>query len=61
MSDSATCKHCWHDTGEMLLSYPPQSEEICCRCGVNRYLRLAVPVLEGDHGPFAPFKQWPPK
>lgn len=27
------CDHCWHDTGVMLLTDPPQIVERCCHCG----------------------------
>lgn len=47
-------EHCWHGTGIMLTSMPPQTEEVCCRCAQKRYLRLAVPIEQGRHGPYAP-------
>ena len=49
--------HCWHGTGIMLTSDPPQSEEICCHCGSKRYLRHAYPVPSGEHGPYSPHKE----
>ena len=29
-------EHCWHDTGRMLTSSPPQAVEWCCWCGETR-------------------------
>lgn len=44
---------CWHDSGVSLASCPPQCEEVCCFCGVRRYLSAPV-YVGGGHGPYAP-------
>jgi hypothetical protein len=62
MSDEELCparrttaaEHCWHDTGKMLMSNPPQSVDRCCWCGIERSLRVAVPIRSGEHGPMVP-------
>ena len=46
--------HCWHDTGIVLTSYPPQNEEVCCECGERRYVRNHGILVGKVHGPFAP-------
>ena len=46
--------HCWHDTGIVLTSYPPQTEEVCCECGERRYVRGFELLVEKKHGPFYP-------
>lgn len=48
------CTHCWHDTGVMLTSDPPQVVDRCCLCGKTRNLRIMRDVPKGTHGPFAP-------
>jgi len=51
------CKeHCWHSTGQMLLSNPPQIEFICCRCGAKSSVRCApgIEINPQDHGQFLP-------
>lgn len=30
------CKHCWHDNGTVLTSYPAQIPQTCCHCGERR-------------------------
>ncbi len=50
-------EHCWHDTGVMLTSNPPQVVDKCCFCGVTRGLHRAVHVPRGNHGPYAPFTE----
>jgi hypothetical protein len=51
---------CWHYHSR-LLSYPPQDEYVCCRCGYRKIEPCPVPATssEGDpgqtyHGLFAP-------
>lgn len=43
---------CWHRTGLVLDSYPPQIEEFCCWCGTLRYRTERTPPPPGEHGPF---------
>jgi hypothetical protein len=45
--------HCWHGTGVVLESYPPQYPEVCCHCGEMQTRRGSMPTPEG-HGPFLP-------
>ena len=52
--EKAPCKHCWHDTGKMLLSHPPQSEEVCCHCGLLRYMRQEFSISSIGHGKYFP-------
>lgn len=49
------CNHCWHDTGNMLTSNPPQYQLICCHCGETENLRSLPPFERdnGEHGEFA--------
>ena len=48
-------KCCYHPTGIMLSSHPPQSEEVCCFCGEKRSrpIRRSVEPTMG-HGPHHP-------
>lgn len=49
------CAHCWHGTGIQLCSMPPQAEEICCWCGIKRYLQVFPAIEPGEnHGPHNP-------
>ena len=48
------CGHCWHGTGQMLTSYPPQIPEVCCHCGEHRTRMEQVPFTATGHGKFAP-------
>ena len=48
------CQHCWHGTGQMLTSYPPQIPEVCCHCGEHRTKMEQVPFTATGHGKFAP-------
>lgn len=44
--------HCWHPTGEMLLSMPPYYVHQCCNCGDTKNERAnPIPVKFGQHGP----------
>ncbi|GGR31360.1 hypothetical protein [Deinococcus ruber] len=45
--------HCWHGTGVVLESFPPQFPEICCLCGEKRTRRGSTPN-PSMHGPFLP-------
>jgi hypothetical protein len=50
-------RHCWHDTGRLLTSDPPQVKAICCFCGSEQYHTLWCPqTLHNGHAPFAPGK-----
>ena len=51
---SAECQHCWHITGMLLLSNPPQTDEICCWCGSKQSTMGAVFESPGKHGPMRP-------
>lgn len=42
--------HCWHATGKQLQTNPPQTEEICCWCGLMRYLQVFLVKTGGNHG-----------
>jgi hypothetical protein len=46
--------HCWHSTGMVLTSNPPQYPQVCCWCGAERTLRGLVPQREPGHGPYEP-------
>ena len=47
-------KHCWHDTGVMLTSYPPYSVQICCNCGEKQNIRHEVIKSFEGHGIYHP-------
>jgi hypothetical protein len=50
--ESAEHVHCWHHTGYMLASLPPQWDEVCCWCGLKE--RRRGPMAgdpPGNHGP----------
>jgi len=47
------CKHCWHDTGKVIATYPAYREQVCCKCGAHRVICDEVPPPRG-HGPYAP-------
>ena len=49
-------RHCMHQTGQMLLSDPPQIEMICCRCGERSSIRCGTreEIDPSNHGPFMP-------
>lgn len=46
--------HCFHSTGEVLTSHPPQYPQVCCFCEARRTLRGMMPYKEPGHGPFEP-------
>ena len=49
----AGCDHCWHDTGMVLASLPPQYQKRCCRCGEVENYRGQIPSEDDRvHGPF---------
>ena len=54
MDKAAECDHCWHDTGMVLASLPPQYQKKCCRCGEIQTYRGQTLVAEDNraHGPF---------
>jgi hypothetical protein len=43
--------HCWHDTGVMLLSHPPQLVERCCHCGETQNRSQSLFMDGKVHGP----------
>jgi predicted RNA-binding Zn-ribbon protein involved in translation (DUF1610 family) len=51
-------EHCWHHTGVVLMSDPPQDEYVCCHCGEKKYIRRETCRVWSDdpskHGPHAP-------
>jgi hypothetical protein len=48
------CVHCYHPTGVMLCSMPPQLELVCCNCGGKQYVKESFYSGLVGHGPFAP-------
>lgn len=46
-------QHCWHPTGQMLLSNPPLIQEICCFCGKKQTQKQEIKI-SGRHGEFLP-------
>lgn len=48
---------CWHDTGVMLTSMPPQIEMVCCGCGVKTYCVIQPKASDlVGHGAFHPLR-----
>lgn len=47
-----SCDHCWHFTGDMLTSSPPQYRSICCCCGEFKNFRSQIDVKQDatEHG-----------
>lgn len=47
-----SCDHCWHFTGDMLTSIPPQYRSICCWCGELKIIRSQIDVKQdaAEHG-----------
>ena len=43
-------KHCWHDSGIMLTSYPGYAVEHCCFCGARHHRALPGKSFGSDHG-----------
>ena len=54
MSEFCKDHHCWHDSGQVLMSYPPQSVQICCNCGVRKTIRHEVIQSFEGHGKYHP-------
>ena len=56
MNEWGQCKriegHCWHSTGEVLTSYPPQYPQFCCWCDARRTVMPNREPASGC-GPFA--------
>jgi hypothetical protein len=52
------CKHCYHDTGVMLLSEPPQIVEKCCHCGEKHHRLQSIFKRGKTHGPH--LNRWQP-
>jgi len=48
------CDHCFHDTGVLLTSEPPQFVKICCKCGVKITIRQEPIIDKSKHGPYCP-------
>jgi hypothetical protein len=46
--------HCWHETGTVLTTRPPQYEERCCWCGTERVRPEDAERGVRPHGPFRP-------
>ena len=46
--------HCWHDTGVLLASMPPQLEMVCCRCGLKKNVTIERRRPGRGHGPYEP-------
>ena len=51
-------EHCWHDTGVMLLSDPPQVVDKCCHCGQTQHRRQSIFMDGKVHGPY--IRRWQP-
>lgn len=48
------CDHCWHETGELLTSDPPQHQLMCCYCAATKNVRdLPKMEIHESHGDFA--------
>lgn len=45
-------KHCWHPTGLVAMSNPPQYPHVCCHCG-ETWTQRVKRVYESGHGPHA--------
>lgn len=46
---------CWHNTGTILLSFPPQIPQVCCICGTERKLMEKQGLIDPNlHGPYLP-------
>ena len=52
------CNHCWHHTGVVLTSYPPQHPELCCHCGEQRIRSQPKYEKEIGHGKYAPHQSF---
>lgn len=48
-----TCNHCWHGTGQILTSNPPQIPQVCCHCGETRTITHGY-VDNTTHGKYKP-------
>lgn len=47
--------HCWHRTGAMLMTHPPQWDEVCCHCGTQKRVHHGNhPSAPTGHGPHLP-------
>lgn len=45
--------HCFHPTGEALMSYPPQYSHRCCHCGAI-WVQQVRQIAQPGHGRYAP-------
>ena len=48
---------CWHDTGIMLTSNPPLTEQVCCHCNNKKHLSQNIKIVNDymtRHGKFHP-------
>ena len=54
--EAKKCKenHCWHDTKNVLLSYPPITVRVCCNCGVKDTITHQVVKSFEGHGIYHP-------
>lgn len=48
------CTHCWHDSPNVLLSFPPQTVRICCHCGEKKFIQHEVIKSFEGHGIYHP-------
>ena len=46
--------HCWHETGFVLTTNPPQYPEVCCHCGEQRIIRGMAVTPDIGHGKHMP-------
>lgn len=52
---SSACNHCWHSTGTMLCSMPPQDQQVCCHCGQIKNVVIRTPTIDRTkHGVYLP-------
>lgn len=54
LENKEQCNHCWHGTGQMLTSNPPQIPEVCCYCGERRTRTEQRYYTVTGHGKFVP-------
>lgn len=47
-------EHCWHQTGNIFTSFPPQWDEVCCHCGAKERRHAIPPEPPPGCGPHHP-------
>lgn len=52
--DEKPCAHCWHGSGYIILTLPPQTTQVCCFCGAKRVTRGEMPEDRRTHGKHLP-------